>query len=103
MYDRDEHIRRRAHEIWESEGRPHGREAEHWRQAESEVDADLPGAAKGAEAGAEPDVVPSPVQPNTAPDLVPPPEPSRPKPGNVSPDPGKKTPRSTATRKRIPG
>jgi len=30
-------IRRRAYEIWEREGRPHGREAEHWRLASEEI------------------------------------------------------------------
>jgi hypothetical protein len=39
MPDRENRIKRRAHEIWEREGRPHGRDAEHWRQAEREIDA----------------------------------------------------------------
>ncbi|SIQ83384.1 Protein of unknown function [Paracoccus thiocyanatus] len=30
-------IRERAHQIWESEGRPSGREVEHWQQAEREL------------------------------------------------------------------
>lgn len=30
-------IRRRAYAIWEREGRPHGREAEHWRLACEEI------------------------------------------------------------------
>jgi hypothetical protein len=38
--DRVEQIRQRAHAIWEREGRPHGRDAEHWRQAEAELDAE---------------------------------------------------------------
>jgi hypothetical protein len=29
----DEHIRRKAYEIWESEGRPEGRHDDHWRRA----------------------------------------------------------------------
>jgi hypothetical protein len=33
----DEAIRRRAYEIWESEGRPDGRDREHWSRAQSEV------------------------------------------------------------------
>ena len=33
----DERIRRRAYEIWEREGRPEGREAEHWRKAAEEL------------------------------------------------------------------
>jgi hypothetical protein len=39
MGNRLDHIRLRAHELWEQEGRPHGREEEHWRQAEREFDA----------------------------------------------------------------
>ncbi|KAA0596686.1 hypothetical protein J2848_002372 [Azospirillum lipoferum] len=35
--DIQERIRRRAHELWESEGRPHGRDSDHWTQAEAEV------------------------------------------------------------------
>lgn len=35
--DRNEAIRNRAHEIWESEGHPEGREAEHWARAEAEL------------------------------------------------------------------
>jgi hypothetical protein len=31
-------VRERAHLIWEREGRPDGRDAEHWAQAEREID-----------------------------------------------------------------
>lgn len=31
--DDDERIRRKAHELWEHEGRPEGREASHWASA----------------------------------------------------------------------
>ena len=34
MYER---IQRRAYELWESEGRPSGRDEAHWLQAESEI------------------------------------------------------------------
>jgi hypothetical protein len=30
-------IQLRAYLIWENEGRPHGREKEHWRRAEAEI------------------------------------------------------------------
>ena len=30
-------IRRRAHEIWEAEGRPEGRAHEHWLRAQREI------------------------------------------------------------------
>lgn len=43
MIQRDKSIRERAYEIWESEGRPEGREAQHWEQARSEL-ASLTGA-----------------------------------------------------------
>ena len=37
MLPDDERIRQRAYEIWEREGRPHGRDAEHWRRAVEEL------------------------------------------------------------------
>lgn len=33
--DREEEIRLIAYQIWEEEGRPHGRDLEHWRKAEA--------------------------------------------------------------------
>jgi hypothetical protein len=38
--DREEQIRRRAHELWEQSGRPEGRETEFWLQAERELSRD---------------------------------------------------------------
>lgn len=35
--DEEERIRRRAHAIWEEEGRPEGRQEEHWRRARREL------------------------------------------------------------------
>ena len=55
MGDVEERIRKRAYEIWEQEGSPHGREAEHWRQAADEVAAQqTTGFAVGDEAGPAP-------------------------------------------------
>ena len=34
-----ERIRQRAYELWESEGRPQGRDREHWERAERELSA----------------------------------------------------------------
>ncbi len=34
--DLDKRIQERAYEIWESEGRPEGRQEEHWQQARTE-------------------------------------------------------------------
>jgi hypothetical protein len=36
----EDRIRRRAHEIWEREGRPEGRHAEHWARARREIEAE---------------------------------------------------------------
>lgn len=38
--DNNEALRQRAYEIWEAEGRPHGREREHWAQALRELSPD---------------------------------------------------------------
>lgn len=37
MNDHDKRIRQRAHEIWEEEGRPEGREYSHWLRARADV------------------------------------------------------------------
>lgn len=34
----DNHIRQRAYELWESEGRPEGRHDEHWHRARAEIE-----------------------------------------------------------------
>ena len=36
--DREERIRIRAHEIWERQGKPEGRNDEHWEQARREIE-----------------------------------------------------------------
>lgn len=43
----DDHIRQRAYELWEREGRPEGRHDAHWDQARRETEA---GAGRGAAA-----------------------------------------------------
>jgi hypothetical protein len=35
--DREQHIRERAYHIWLEEGRPEGRDREHWQRAEREL------------------------------------------------------------------
>ena len=37
-FEREQRIRERAHALWEREGRPEGRNEEHWAQACREVD-----------------------------------------------------------------
>ena len=39
MNEREQQIRKRAHQIWEEEGCPQGREREHWERAEREINA----------------------------------------------------------------
>jgi hypothetical protein len=34
----DERIRQRAYEIWQAEGQPEGKDAEHWQQAREEIE-----------------------------------------------------------------
>jgi hypothetical protein len=46
----EHHIRQRAYEIWEREGRPDGRQDEHWAQARREIEADSPALSPAAEA-----------------------------------------------------
>ena len=36
--DREEKIRKRAHELWLQQGQPDGKPDEHWLQAEHEID-----------------------------------------------------------------
>jgi hypothetical protein len=33
-------IKQRAYQIWENEGRPHGRDREHWERASREIEAE---------------------------------------------------------------
>lgn len=46
---REEEIKARAYDIWEREGRPAGREREHWDQARREIEAEQAAAAVPAE------------------------------------------------------
>ncbi|OCP06323.1 hypothetical protein BC374_20245 [Ensifer sp. LC13] len=48
MDDKEERIRRRAHAIWESEGRPFGEEERHWEQARREIEEGPPSDAPGS-------------------------------------------------------
>ena len=46
MYPGSDAVRERAYRIWETEGKPHGRDLEHWLQAEREIAAVVTPAAK---------------------------------------------------------
>ncbi|MBB3264130.1 hypothetical protein FHW79_001745 [Azospirillum sp. OGB3] len=57
--DRAERVRRRAHDIWERDGRPEGRHDEHWAQAEAEVDDEIRAERQSAETeSSAPDAAP---------------------------------------------
>jgi len=68
MDDHDERIRQRAHEIWEEEGRPEGREYSHWLRARAEIQ-DTAGVAP-AEAGraSKADIARNALPPGTVPE-----------------------------------
>jgi len=53
--DHQERIRQRAHEIWESEGRPEGRDTDHWSRAQEELKNEM-GEDQPAQDEAEPEV-----------------------------------------------
>ena len=46
--DQEARIRQRAYEIWQREGRPEGREDEHWQRAQAEIMAEDGAAANQA-------------------------------------------------------
>lgn len=50
--DRQHRIRQRAHAIWESHGRPHGHDRDHWDQATREIEAEEAKARKPVRAAA---------------------------------------------------
>lgn len=40
MSDRETRVRERAHQLWEQEGRPDGRDFDHWERAAREIAAE---------------------------------------------------------------
>ena len=50
--EKDQRIRIRAHELWEREGRPDGKEQDHWLEASRQIEAEVSGAAKGKKSAA---------------------------------------------------
>lgn len=54
MSDINQRIERRAHEIWERDGKPHGKHDEHWAQAEAEIRAEAEAEKAGTEKPAKP-------------------------------------------------
>jgi hypothetical protein len=58
--DREQWLQHRAYAIWESEGRPNGREHEHWEQAERELAANQSTRERTAMDAAQPEAVKTP-------------------------------------------
>jgi hypothetical protein len=56
----EDRIRSRAYELWEAEGRPEGREVDHWLRAAQEISGEVAGET-AAEVAAESSVVGTPV------------------------------------------
>ncbi len=52
--NRDELLRARAYALWEEEGQPHGRDADHWAAAEAELFGDAAKSTAAPEATARP-------------------------------------------------
>jgi hypothetical protein len=65
--DREQRIRERAYQIWEREGKPQGRDAQHWQQAAAEVEAEAAVSVGMADAD------PPPEEPQPPPGPPPPP------------------------------
>ena len=96
--DREERIRRRAYELWVSEGRPEGRETEHWRQAGEQIDNDdrVLGGGGGSNAGAG---EPSPeLEPGGAPTGAPGPDAGM---GPLETEGGKPATKTTGSRRKL--
>jgi hypothetical protein len=56
--DRDARIRRRAHEMWEAEGRPEGQADHHWSRAAEDLDREDAAIQREGVAGEKPGVRP---------------------------------------------
>jgi hypothetical protein len=94
-------IRDRAYRIWEAEGHPHGREAEHWERARRELDdetsrqpADLPPGVAPL-GGIEPAVEALPAQPPSSRPKTPARAAAKPAASTAEPKPAAKRPGKT--------
>ncbi len=65
--DREERIRARAHQIWESEGQPDGRDSEHWERARLELDGGEEQASTASEGGLSSGLQPGGTIPGSSP------------------------------------
>jgi len=79
---KEDRIRRRAYEIWEREGRPHGRDWDHWVKAAEEIEAEgaVSGTKNGSRRSAKKRYDEKHVSPGATGETIPPPaKPKRPR------------------------
>jgi hypothetical protein len=57
----EDRIRNRAYELWEAEGRPEGREVDHWLRAAQDVSGEVAGETSVVEVAGETSAVGTPV------------------------------------------
>jgi len=59
MMSREDRIRAKAHELWEADGKPKGREQDHWAEAERLIDAEAREDERARQRGPGIDIAPS--------------------------------------------
>jgi len=65
--DREHKVRERAYQIWEREGRPEGREDEHWAQAEREIESEGAAGSSSGDAATNVTAADDPTRPASGP------------------------------------
>jgi hypothetical protein len=85
MSTEDKRIRELAHQIWESEGKPHGEDARHWEMARKLAEAEALTPSKAPKAAAKPKPKPKPPAPASKPAAKPSAAPAAKKPAAKKP------------------
>ena len=85
MSTEDKRIRELAHQIWESEGKPHGEDARHWEMARKLAEAEALTPSKAPKAAAKPKPKAKPPAPAPKPPAKPSAAPAAKKPAAKKP------------------
>ncbi|WP_372023123.1 DUF2934 domain-containing protein (plasmid) [Tistrella mobilis] len=96
--DRTRRLEKIAHRIWVEEGRPHGRDREHWAAAEAELEALEAANRSVPETGRAPGPEDGPYEAGPTPPVPGPPVPGSPAPSAAEPGPAAP---ETRTRRRL--
>ncbi|WP_372084003.1 DUF2934 domain-containing protein [Tistrella mobilis] len=96
--DRTRRLEKIAHRIWVEEGRPHGRDREHWAAAEAELEALEAANRSVPETGRAPGPEDGPYEAGPTPPVPRPPVPGSPAPSAAEPGPAAP---ETRTRRRL--